>query len=299
MAEGGGARYAPVPARAIGDQRLSERHLRALAAVAVHDRFGRNGTGCSAGHERLAALTGAHPHRLSETLKDLEVWGYVRRQKLPGDGRRRAYSVVYLPEDGAALDSSPIGEVSSNDTSPYGEPIHDDGSPIGDVSSGERSPIGEVNVEIVPLEKEQVAVSEDELAPNISCETILIDTPKGREPRYGAPVRNLDDLQIDEPMRRWLNDKAPWCRDPEILLEEFRNYHEGGRPQGRKPPMDFRPAFRNWILKARQYRSSAPPRLDGHARRTGMDQMSSSMRTFAAGAAGILDELDRSTDESS
>ena len=37
--------YAPIPARAMADEKLTAEHFRVLMAVAAHDRFNKNGKG--------------------------------------------------------------------------------------------------------------------------------------------------------------------------------------------------------------------------------------------------------------
>ncbi|GAG18887.1 unnamed protein product, partial [marine sediment metagenome] len=57
MADGGRVFFAALPARAIGDARLTGLHLKALGAIATHDRISgqrKKGQGCWAGNKRLA-----------------------------------------------------------------------------------------------------------------------------------------------------------------------------------------------------------------------------------------------------
>jgi hypothetical protein len=93
--------FAPIPARAIGDQRLSALHFRALGAIAAHDRFA-TAQGCWAGDQRLAQLTGCHVKRIPPTVRDLRNWGYVDQSLMPTDRRKRLLRVLYTDEDLAA-----------------------------------------------------------------------------------------------------------------------------------------------------------------------------------------------------
>ena len=70
-------RFAPVPLRALLDQRLGGHHLRVLATVAAHDRLGKNGSGCWASQDRLAALLGCRKSRISKGLSGLRDYGYI------------------------------------------------------------------------------------------------------------------------------------------------------------------------------------------------------------------------------
>jgi hypothetical protein len=69
----GKAAFAPLPARDIGDKRLSGLHFRVLAAIAMHDRMSGSrgkGQGCRAGNKTLATECGCDYSRLSATITD-------------------------------------------------------------------------------------------------------------------------------------------------------------------------------------------------------------------------------------
>jgi DNA-binding MarR family transcriptional regulator len=87
--------FAPLPIRAISDQRLSGRHLRVLAAIAYHDRFGRNGQGCWAGRRRLAAEAGIAGTHVSNMLSDLRSWAYIKSERHPMNRRTTIHRVIY------------------------------------------------------------------------------------------------------------------------------------------------------------------------------------------------------------
>lgn len=112
--------FAPLPPRAIGDQRLKGLHLRVLAAVALHDRMSgsrKGGQGCWAGNQKLAAECGCNYNNLSTTITELAEFGYITRDPHPLNKRLRVYRVVYNEADQAfvkAKDSSPTGEVLSD-----------------------------------------------------------------------------------------------------------------------------------------------------------------------------------------
>jgi DNA-binding MarR family transcriptional regulator len=119
--------YAPLPARAMVDRRLAERHLRTLAVVAAHDRLGKNGVDCWASHKRLATMIGCEYSRLSANLRDLGEWGYIEQSAHPLNKRLRVYRVLYTPEAHAVMkgvaasDSLPNGKVSARDSLPTGQ----------------------------------------------------------------------------------------------------------------------------------------------------------------------------------
>jgi hypothetical protein len=87
--------FAPVPVRAMGDERLSAGHHRLLQAIAAHDRLGKNKRGCYASHDTLADETNLHFDNVSKYAGDLRRWGYIRVEKQEKDGRRRTYFVIY------------------------------------------------------------------------------------------------------------------------------------------------------------------------------------------------------------
>lgn len=103
--------FSPVPARAIGDARLSALDLRVLAAIASHDRMSKNGIGCTAGHGRLANLVGAHLKSLSRSIRTLAECGYVGGRANPVNPKSKCYFVVYNEFDAALLKSTTGNEV--------------------------------------------------------------------------------------------------------------------------------------------------------------------------------------------
>jgi DNA-binding MarR family transcriptional regulator len=137
--------FAPLPARAMVDMRLTERHLRTLAVVAAHDRFSKNGVGCWASHERLAAMIGCDYSRLSTNLRELGEWGYIEKSPHPLNKRLRVYRVIYSASDGEVMKSVaakvpadkvpnttlPSGNVCRADSLPDGKTDHADSLPSG------------------------------------------------------------------------------------------------------------------------------------------------------------------------
>jgi hypothetical protein len=76
---------APLPLRAIYDDRLAGLDIRVLAAVAAHDRmslfFDSGQAGCWASQGRLAAEVGCNYINLGKSLKKLGELGYLQRTK--------------------------------------------------------------------------------------------------------------------------------------------------------------------------------------------------------------------------
>ncbi len=111
--------YAPIPARAMADEKLTAEHFRVLMAVAAPDRFNRNGKGCCASHPRLAKLAKCHRKSLSRSLKVLAEWGYIAGLPSPFNKRQRAYRVVYSDADRAIM-TNPIGINPATEADPIG-----------------------------------------------------------------------------------------------------------------------------------------------------------------------------------
>ncbi|MCH2393223.1 MarR family transcriptional regulator [Oceanibaculum sp.] len=124
--------FAAIPARAFGDDRLKGHHLRVLGAVAMHDRFSRNGRGCVASYDRLAAIAGTNYSRLSSAVGDLVKWGYVAKERL-ADRRRAALRVIYTDQDRAFFESGHWQETAP-DSLPTGNV---NGLPTGKEHGGE------------------------------------------------------------------------------------------------------------------------------------------------------------------
>lgn len=109
MSETGKTFFAPLPLRAISDDRLAALDLRVLACLAFHDRMSSvrgKGQGAWASNETLAKRVGCHYTRLSSSITRLGKLGYVDREPHPLNKRLRVYRVRY---DGAA-DSLPDGK---------------------------------------------------------------------------------------------------------------------------------------------------------------------------------------------
>jgi DNA-binding MarR family transcriptional regulator len=108
-----------VPARAIGDQRLSGLHFRVLACIALHDRMSaaaKGRQGCWAGNKTLAEECGCNYTNLSTAITDLGHLGYVERERHPLNKNLRVYRVIYSDDDEAftkSPDYLPTGKQSA------------------------------------------------------------------------------------------------------------------------------------------------------------------------------------------
>ncbi len=91
--------FAAIPARAMGDERLTALSYRVLMAIAIHDRLGKNNTGCFASHKALCEKVGAHYNSLSRAIRQLVDCGYVEVTTAFFNKNTRVYRVIYTDED--------------------------------------------------------------------------------------------------------------------------------------------------------------------------------------------------------
>lgn len=231
--------YAPIPARALADTRLSGTDLRLLAAIAAHDRFGRNGTGCFASQRRLAALIGAHEKAVARSAGRLVEFGYVTSERSPTNGRLVIYRVIYTDDDGAAmrgdgrsftkpagLKLAPepgIGSKSATD-SPPPEPVENcaedaeigsksatDCRPIGNSQKNKTEPIQCVARPNIFPEREN-RLGEARLGNGENAERPPGNAPPAREAGGGGRDEVFDQVSIDEQLmilRRLHGDARP------------------------------------------------------------------------------------------
>lgn len=106
--------FAPIPARAMADERLSALDFRVLMAIGIHDRLGANGVGCFASPRRMADLIGSHEKSVSRSIGLLIGAGYLVAAPATWDRRRRIYRIVYTDFDKAFLRSK-IGNETATD----------------------------------------------------------------------------------------------------------------------------------------------------------------------------------------
>lgn len=177
--------FAAVPGRAVADQDISGLQLRTLAAIAGHDRMGRNGQGCWAGRKAMAARLGCTETSFSEAISWLVKKGYVEVMISETDGRRRGYRVVYdTAEDAKGIgarhkeNGSANADVSASDQSANADASARDRSANTDQKAGDERkkakveqlvkasirkpnifPEGENNI---PLKRENTGIQKDE-----------------------------------------------------------------------------------------------------------------------------------------
>jgi hypothetical protein len=191
-------RFAPVPARAIGDLRLSARHLRVLAAVAIHDRFGRNGQGCWAGRKRLADEVQCSESHLSDALGDLRLFGYINSERHPMNRRTMVHRVVYNSDD-----TSRIRDLSRTQAEHVPQPS---AKPLQTFRDGTSNILGEASIKNSvetshPIKTEQQVAGVENYLNEV--EAVLADLSIAASARceHAALSRIVEDASLPELIR--------------------------------------------------------------------------------------------------
>lgn len=107
--------YAPLPARAVADDRLNGLPLRVLAAVALRDRLSiaRGGKGCFASNQVLCIDCRCDEATLSRAITQLVDLGYLHRE---GTQRSRVLRVIYLNYDADTASRKAFGLLHTRKT---------------------------------------------------------------------------------------------------------------------------------------------------------------------------------------
>ena len=116
------AYFAPVPNRAVTDDRLRLIHYRVLALIAAHDRFGINGMGCTLSTRGIGERLKQKQGNVSIACRDLVNWGYLMPVRNPKHSQMRMLSVIYEDEDKDAFKARPATDMLEG----IGSPPHTD-----------------------------------------------------------------------------------------------------------------------------------------------------------------------------
>jgi hypothetical protein len=87
--------FSPLPNRAWLDDRLQRMHYRVLGVIAMHDRFGQNGLGCTLSTRRIAEFLSSTQPNVSTACRDLIEWGYIRISPNPSHAQKQMRCIVY------------------------------------------------------------------------------------------------------------------------------------------------------------------------------------------------------------
>lgn len=94
------SRFAAVPTAALDDERLEALHIRVLTALCSYaDKDGW----CRVGQDKIALRARTNPARVSQCIKDLSDWGWMRRQRV-GKMKVNVYQVLMDCEMDASID---------------------------------------------------------------------------------------------------------------------------------------------------------------------------------------------------
>ncbi len=171
--------YSPVPARAMGDPALSGADLRVLMAIASHDRFGSNGTGCYASHTRLASITSLHAKAVARSIGRLRDARYISVERNPMNGRLAVYRVIYSDEDAAVMRGDGRSGVRPTPPRPVktgSDTVTDNGATGSNAVTGEAGAIGSSTV----TENSPIGNSENRKAPPNQGDTPCNIFPEGK-----------------------------------------------------------------------------------------------------------------------
>lgn len=90
-----GPYFAPIPNRAIYDDRLGFMHMRVLGCITMHDRMGRNGRHCLLSNRRIGEKLDMDFSNVAKCVRDLIEWGYLARLANPDHKQRQQLMTVY------------------------------------------------------------------------------------------------------------------------------------------------------------------------------------------------------------
>jgi DNA-binding MarR family transcriptional regulator len=178
--------WAPVPARAISDERLTLTHFRTLAAIALHDRMSgrrKTGQGCWASHKTLAQMCDVNYNNLSTAISELGRWGYITRQSHPLNKRQHVYRVIYetSPSDEQSVSNEP--DVSS----PTGEVL--DTQTLAKASASDRKSTS-------TLRQEKTETQQDQLVGDVEYIPLKREKILQKQERYSVETASLRDVRL-------------------------------------------------------------------------------------------------------
>ena len=227
MSAGGHEQWGAIPVRAFSDARLSRIDFRVLGVVAYHDRFGRNGMGCTLDFRKLAAKAAVDPSHLARHTKRLQEFGYITVTKSETDRRRRSYSVIYEPS----------AEIVANG----GDYLEEKGAKMGANPAPQEDIVasnGEYCIDIVAIEKSQDIDNKHRSDLKRSCKTNIINQAK-----LGS--RNLED---EAAAPNWAMQGKP-DRSDVPRQRELRVFQDVNRKTRNQKRLDAEQRLGNGLVK--------------------------------------------------
>lgn len=134
--------FSTVPARAIGDDRLSALDIRALIAVSLFDGMSQlkaNKPGCYASAATIAGMLGVDVTSFSRSLSRLTKLGYISRERQQSDRRRQTLRVLFESEDGCQFGQLSGAEIVDDAGNLPAETIDDFANHLGEIVDNDDS----------------------------------------------------------------------------------------------------------------------------------------------------------------
>ncbi|KQT96968.1 helix-turn-helix domain-containing protein [Rhizobium sp. Leaf453] len=235
--------FAPIPARAMGDETLTALDLRVLIVVAAHDRFGGNGIGCYAGHKRLAALAQCHLKSLSRSLAALAQAGYITGRENPLNRKTRIYQVVYSEQDTLYMKSceAPKGNKIATDVTEIGNEPATDHDMIGNELATQTAFTGNQTApktsRIGNHSNSKTVSNHEDAEGNISCEAVI--NHREADERYPAEAarpseRDISDGETLSKIERIMRTKKLIPQDNITLNDLLAEINERAEPSSQE-----------------------------------------------------------------
>ena len=182
--------FAAIPARAIGDTRLSALHYKALGAIALHDRMAaarKKGQGCWASRKTLAKEIDCNYSNLSTAMTQLATWGYIYSRPHPLSKKQTILHVVYDDRDAAFA-----GVKRGKNALPTGKQSDAE-------EAGDGLPTGEQLGQMVCPDSEEIEQNQSVAVDNIySAKRVINSAEAGNENSAETASPDGDDLLGNE-----------------------------------------------------------------------------------------------------
>ena len=176
------------------DKRLSAQDFRALMAIAYHDRFGKNGTGCWASYRTLAELTNCNIKSLTRSISALAEHGYVEGRVNPLNKKTRILFVIYTDDDKDLKAGRNIGNNPATDAEIIGDISATDHRLIGNKTAPNGQDIGNSDFENIERYQNDADGNISCEAKNISRENEIRNSPEGAPPSKSRTISDGEML---------------------------------------------------------------------------------------------------------
>jgi len=192
-------------------------------AAASHDQFSATkgtGPGCWASRDTLATECSSNATNVSTAISDLVAWGYFRRERQKGDGRRMTLRVLYDDDD-----TLPAGNLSAESRLPGDHLKTGDRLPKQGRYVAHNSPAARGNQQFlsgteehIPLKREQISSNRE--TNSAEAASIEIDATKD-----GKFLRKLQDW-----LKSGQSGPPPTLSDLVSVYARLREIEDAGDP---------------------------------------------------------------------